>query len=94
MKEKTNKIKTEREHLYKLLNSFPEKDLHAVKSFAEFLNKARKENNISLLQVLENALYEKKELSAETIKNIKKARLEFKQGKTYSLAQVKKELGI
>ena len=54
----------------------------------------KKNKNDKLLEILIDAPYEEKELSEETIKNIKKARLEFKQGKTYSLAQVKKEFGI
>ena len=39
MKTKVKSLQSQKEHLYKLLNTFSETDFHAVKSFAELIQK-------------------------------------------------------
>jgi hypothetical protein len=94
MKTKTQSLQAQKEHLYKILNTFPESDFHAVKSFAEFIKKARKEKDFNLLRVLLNVPYEEKELSEQTKKDIRKSESEFKKGKVKTLKEVKKALGL
>jgi len=89
---KTEKLKSERKYLYKLLDNFNEIDLHAVKKFAEFIKKINGDDK--LMQLLLKAPYDDGELNEQTIKDIKKAREDLKKGKTSSLEQVKKELGF
>ncbi len=92
MKTKTKNKQANRKTLYKLLDSFEEKDFYAVKNFAEFIKTKNGKQN--LMEVLENAEYDKEELNGKTLKDIEKARIEYREGKTFSLANVKKELGI
>jgi hypothetical protein len=94
MKTKVKSLQSQKEYLYKLLNTFSETDFHAVKSFAEFIKKARKEKNFTLLQVLLNAPYEENELSEKSKIDIKKSELDIKKGKIKSISEVKKELGL
>jgi len=68
MKTKTNKLKNQRKHLYKLLDSFDEKKFYSVKRFAEFLNANNGDDE--LMQILLKAPYDEKELSEQTKKNL------------------------
>lgn len=88
------KTSNQRNHLYKLLESFNERDLKMVKRYAELLNTANDGKDKNLLNLLDAAQYDVKEMNEKTIKEILKARKEFKNGKSFSLAQVKNELGI
>ena len=94
MKEKVNKLKTERKHLYNLLDSFNEKELYTIKKFAEFVDINKNNKDDKLLQILMDAPFDDEELSEKAIQGIKKARNDIKKGKTYSHSQIKKELGI
>jgi hypothetical protein len=91
---KTNILQSQRKHLYKLLDTFTDKDFYAVKSFAEFLKKARKEKDLKLLQILLNAPFEEKELSEQTNRDIKKSELDIKRGRFRPLTEVMKDYGI
>ena len=89
---KTKEKHYNRKTLYKLLDSFEEKDFYAVKNFAEFI---RTRNGKQTLEaILANAEYDKEELNEKTIKEIEKARIDYLKRKFYSSAQIKKELGI
>ena len=92
MKTKKTKVKSERKYLYKLIGHFAEKDLHAVRKFAEFIK--RNNGDDELMQILHNAPYDEYELNQRTIAGIKKSREEFLRRKTHSLTSVKKKLGI
>ncbi|MEZ4692227.1 MAG: hypothetical protein R3A12_19545 [Ignavibacteria bacterium] len=92
MKTKSKLKQIKRESLYKLLDSFEEKDFYAVKNFAEFIK--TKNGKDSLEMILENADFDIEELNEETLQDIKKAQLEYGKGKVYSAEQIKKELGI
>ncbi len=89
---KTKEKHFNRKIFYKLLDSFEEKDFYAVKNFAEFIKTKNGKENLE--EILEKTEYDKEELNEKTIKDIKKARIEYREGKTYTLAQVKKEMGI
>ncbi|MFH1589874.1 MAG: hypothetical protein ABIB43_04875 [archaeon] len=57
--------------------------------------KAKKRySNESYEDVLWDLLEDTMELSEETLKDIEIARKEYKEGKTHTLAEVKKELGL
>jgi|GEM_PF-5466504 len=91
IKSKQNQPK---KYLYKLLDSFEEKDLYVVKSFLEFLHKPKSNRDDLFLKRLLNSDYEKVELNEKTKLELKKARAEVKKKKYTSLDKVMKEFGI
>ncbi len=64
------------------LHSFEEKDFYAVKNFAEFIK--TKNGKDVLTGLMENAEFEKEELNEKTLRDIEKARLELRKGKSFS----------
>jgi hypothetical protein len=82
MKTKPKVKHSNRKTFYKLLDSFEEKDFYAVKNFAEFIK--TKNGKETLEEILEKAEYDSEELNEKTIKEIEKAKAEFREGKTYS----------
>lgn len=83
---------SDRKTFYKLLDSFEEKDFHAVLKFAEFVK--TKNGKKSLKVILENIEYDRNELNKETVRQIEQAAEDYQKGKSYSLDQIKRELGI
>jgi len=94
MKTKENSLSTKRKHLYKLLDSFTEKDLRVIESFASFIKKNKSENNEIINEYFENLEFDENELNEETERSIKSSGIEYKKGKKYSLENIKKEIGI
>lgn len=64
------------------MHSFEEKDFYAVKNFAEFIK--TKNGKDVLTGLMENAEFEKEELNEKTLRDIEKARLELRKGKSFS----------
>ena len=89
---KTKKTHFNRKTLYKLLDSFEEKDFYAVKNFAEFIR--TRNGKLTLEEILTKADFDEEELNEKTIREIEKARVDYLKGKSYSSAQIKKEIGI
>lgn len=94
MKSIKNKTAHQRNHLYKLLDTFEEKDLYVIKSFMEFLQKAKTNGDDVFLKRLLNSDFDKEELNEKTLLKIRKARSEVKKKKFSSLDKVMKEFGI
>jgi len=94
MKANTTQTKAKKDHLYKLLETFDEKELKKVRKFAELLNKAKKENDAELLKFLESVQFDAEELSEKTIEEIKRARSDIRKGNFYTLSKIKEEIGI
>ena len=61
---------------------------------AKELKNSKMYNRESYEDLIWDLLEDRMELSEETKKNIKQAEAEFKKGKTHSLEEVKKELGL
>ena len=89
---KTKEKRYNRKTLYKLLDSFEEKDFYAVINFVEFIK--TKNGKQTLEEILKKAEYDSEELNDKTIRELEKARIEYRKGKSYSSAKIKKELGI
>jgi len=89
---KTEKLKSERKYLYKLLDNFNEKDLYAVKKFAEFVKKFNGDDK--LMKILLNAPFEEKELSEKARKNLDKADDDIKNGRFRPVSDVMKDYGL
>jgi len=89
-----NKVVKQRRHLYKLLESFTEKDLYVIKSFVEYLKQAKENGDDVFLNKLLNSGFEKEELNEKTLLEIKKAKAEVKKKKYSSLNKVMKEFGL
>ena len=64
------------------------------KELLETLKKRKKYKKESYEDIIWDLLEDTMELSEETKRDIEEARKEFREGKTKTLAQVKKELGI
>lgn len=92
MKTNSKIMQTKRKLLYKLLDSFEEKEFYAVKNFAEFINTKNGKNK--LYEILEKAEFDNEELSTETLRDLKTAKAEHKKGTAISSERLKKELGI
>ena len=83
-----------KKYLYKLLDSFEEKDLYVIKSFLEFLHKSKSNGDDLFLKRLLSSDYEKVELNDKTKEEINKARAEVKKKKYTILDKVMKEFAI
>lgn len=94
MRTTKNKVGQQRKHLYKLLESFTEKDLYVIKSFVEFLHQAKVTGDDVFLNKLLNSDFDEEELNEKTLLEIKKAKAEVKKKKYSSLDKVMKEFGI
>ena len=79
MRKKNNLLSKQKEHLQNLLESFSEKDLYVVISFAEFIFKSKSAEKLDL---------------PELIAQIRKAREGVRRGKYSSLDEVKREFGL
>ena len=93
MKTKTD-ILRKRKHLYELIGNFQDKELFALNSFAEFLLKTREERNYELLNILQNAPYEPKELSEKTKRNLRKAEEDIQKGRYRPLSELMKDYDL
>lgn len=94
MKTKENTLVVKRKHLYKLLDSFTEKDLRVIESFAAFIKENRTDDNELINDYFDKLKIDNEELSRETKRSIKLSNADFKKGKTYLLEDLKKEIGI
>jgi len=92
MKAKTIKKQSNRKTLYKLLDSFEEKDFYAVKNFAEFIK--TKNGRETLKNILSKVPVDNEPLSDETLKRIDESRDEIKKKKYKSLNEVMKNYGL
>ena len=91
MEKKSKILSRQREHLENLLESFSEKDLCVVISFAEFIFKSKSTEKLDLLELLTKAKSEKKEVNDATVLQIRKARERVRKGKHSSLDEIKRE---
>jgi hypothetical protein len=94
MKKKNHAITRQKEHLQNLLESFSEKDLYVVISFAEFIFKSKSAEKLELVELLNKAKSEKKEMDDATLLQIRKAREGVRKGKHSSLDEIKREFGL
>jgi len=92
MKTKTIKQQSNRKTLYKLLDSFEEKDFYAVKNFAEFIK--TKNGRETLKNILSKVPVDNEPLSDGTLKRIDESRDEIKKKKYKSLNEVMKYYGL
>lgn len=94
MKTKENTLLVKRKHLYKLLDSFTEKDLRVIESFASFMKKNRTENNEIINEYFNSLKTEEEELNDETKRSLRSSKADYKKGRSYLLEDLKKEIGI
>lgn len=94
MRKKNNLLSKQREHLQNLLESFSEKDLYVVISFAEFIFKSKSAEKLGLPELLARSEFEKKEMNDATVSQIRKAREGVRKGKHSSLDEIKREFGL
>lgn len=92
MKTNIKKTKTDKKFIYKLLNDFNERELFAVKQFAEFVKKFNGDDK--LMQILLNAPFEEKMLSEKTRKNLEKADHDIQKDRYRPLYDVMKDYGL
>ncbi len=93
--DKKSKILTgQKEHLQNLLESFSEKELYVIISFAEFILNSKSAAKPDFTELLAKSEFENKELNDATFSEIGKARENVRKGKYSSLDEVKREFGL
>lgn len=86
---RTSEKSKNKQELFSLINKLPNKEVHSVKNYIEYLiAKNRKKESQSFLDYLNSVPEEEEELTGEAIKEIKRA----KKGKTISLEELRDQM--
>ena len=83
-----------REELHRMIDNLPEQETLAVKRFIEFILSNAGKNLRTLSEHLADPMYDDEPLTETEKKAIEDAEEDIKAGRTQSLEEVMKELGI
>lgn len=84
-------MNAEREELHRMIDRLPDGKLHAAR---ELLENVRVEDDDPVRKALANAPIDDEPLTDEERERIRRADEDFKYGRTTSMDEVKKELGL